>query len=175
MELSICQGTRMDGKYSTFSVGVALKAIVGQCTTVAENYLVAHYDLKAPDTRVYGVSGNTLTIYEAFGDLAVGWSSSTFASDNNVLMHIFQNFWPRLPLCAILPRTIFEKGAYSRYHLHVIAISRIAFVSYRTHKIKMYSLVRRRRPYDTAISMTSTKPAVRRCVISEEGACVPPG
>ncbi|KAK0191723.1 hypothetical protein F5146DRAFT_929354, partial [Armillaria mellea] len=42
------------------------------CTTGAENYLVAHYDLKKPDVRVYGVSGHTLTIYEAFIHMAIG-------------------------------------------------------------------------------------------------------
>jgi len=40
------------------------------CAT-AENYLVAHYDLKPPDVRAYGTSGNTLTIYEAFSHLTI--------------------------------------------------------------------------------------------------------
>jgi len=40
------------------------------CTT-ADNYLVAHYDLKPADVRAYGVSGNTLTIYEAFAHLTL--------------------------------------------------------------------------------------------------------
>ncbi|KAJ7775627.1 hypothetical protein DFH07DRAFT_87201 [Mycena maculata] len=40
------------------------------CTT-ADNYLVAHYDLKPADVRAYGVSGNTLTIYEAFAPLTL--------------------------------------------------------------------------------------------------------
>ncbi|KAJ7685965.1 hypothetical protein B0H17DRAFT_1073017 [Mycena rosella] len=46
----------------------AHRSVEGQewtCTT-ADNYLVAHYDLKPADVRAYGVSGNTLTIYEAF-------------------------------------------------------------------------------------------------------------
>ncbi|KAJ6562070.1 hypothetical protein B0H19DRAFT_943564 [Mycena capillaripes] len=40
------------------------------CTT-ADNYLVAHYDLRPADVRVYGVSGNYLTIYEAFSHLTL--------------------------------------------------------------------------------------------------------
>lgn len=46
--------------------------IILQCTTGVENYLVAHYDLKPPDVRAYGVSGNNLTIYESFIHLSVG-------------------------------------------------------------------------------------------------------
>jgi hypothetical protein len=42
-----------------------------QCHT-ADNFLVAHYDLKPPDTRAYGVSGNVLTIHEAFTYLSLG-------------------------------------------------------------------------------------------------------
>lgn len=42
-----------------------------QCTT-ADNYLVAHYDLKPADVRAYGVSGNNLTIYEPFAHLTLG-------------------------------------------------------------------------------------------------------
>ncbi|KAJ6506324.1 hypothetical protein C8R47DRAFT_1037475 [Mycena vitilis] len=37
----------------------------------AQNYLVAHYDLKPPDVRAYGVSGNTLTIYEGWAHLGL--------------------------------------------------------------------------------------------------------
>ncbi|KAK1233214.1 hypothetical protein PQX77_003638 [Marasmius sp. AFHP31] len=40
------------------------------CTTAAENTLVAHFNLKPPQDRVYDVSGNTLTIYEQFIHLA---------------------------------------------------------------------------------------------------------
>lgn len=40
------------------------------CTT-AENYLVAHYDLKPPNVRVFDVSGNTLTVYEPFAHVAL--------------------------------------------------------------------------------------------------------
>ncbi|KAJ7277544.1 hypothetical protein C8J57DRAFT_1309566 [Mycena rebaudengoi] len=40
------------------------------CTN-ADNYLVAHYDLKPADVRAYGVSGNNLTVYEAFGPLTL--------------------------------------------------------------------------------------------------------
>ncbi|KAJ7663474.1 hypothetical protein B0H17DRAFT_1016197 [Mycena rosella] len=40
------------------------------CTT-ADDYLVAHYDLKPADVRAYGVSGHTLTIYEAFAPLTL--------------------------------------------------------------------------------------------------------
>jgi hypothetical protein len=42
-----------------------------QCVTI-ENFLVAHYDLKPRDTRAYGVSGNVLTIHEAFTYLTIG-------------------------------------------------------------------------------------------------------
>ncbi|KAJ7062751.1 hypothetical protein C8F01DRAFT_985944 [Mycena amicta] len=40
------------------------------CTT-ADNYVVAHYDLKLPNVRAYGVSGNSLTIYEGFAHLTL--------------------------------------------------------------------------------------------------------
>ncbi|KAJ7983209.1 hypothetical protein DFH06DRAFT_1266665 [Mycena polygramma] len=40
-------------------------------TDPAHNYLVAHYDLKPADVRAYGVSGNTLTIYEPFAGLGL--------------------------------------------------------------------------------------------------------
>ncbi|KAK7444004.1 hypothetical protein VKT23_015401 [Stygiomarasmius scandens] len=40
-------------------------------TTGTENYLVAHFDLKPPDVWVMDVSGNTLTVYEAFVHLSV--------------------------------------------------------------------------------------------------------
>jgi len=49
------------------------RSVEGQewtCTT-ADNYLVAHYDLKPADVRAYGVSGNNLTIYEAFSHLTL--------------------------------------------------------------------------------------------------------
>ncbi|KAJ7124430.1 hypothetical protein C8R44DRAFT_619743 [Mycena epipterygia] len=49
------------------------RSVEGQewtCTT-ADNYLIAHYDLKPADVRAYGVSGNTLTIYEAFSHLTL--------------------------------------------------------------------------------------------------------
>ena len=46
--------------------------IVSQCTTVLENHLVAHYDLKPPDVRAYEVSGHTVTIYEPFVHIATG-------------------------------------------------------------------------------------------------------
>jgi hypothetical protein len=49
-----------------------------QCHTV-DNYLVAHYDLLAPDTRAYGVSGNILTIHEAFTYMTLG----TFARNES--------------------------------------------------------------------------------------------
>ncbi|KAF7300896.1 hypothetical protein MKEN_01315900 [Mycena kentingensis (nom. inval.)] len=41
--------------------------------TPAENdaYIVAHYDLKPADVRAYGVSGNSLTIYEASAHLTL--------------------------------------------------------------------------------------------------------
>ncbi|KAK0455633.1 uncharacterized protein EV420DRAFT_1272137 [Desarmillaria tabescens] len=56
------------------------------CTTGAENYLVAHYDLKKPDVRVYGVSGHTLTIYEAFVHMAVELMTSL-----TIMRHIAQH------------------------------------------------------------------------------------
>ncbi|KAI6155899.1 hypothetical protein BKA82DRAFT_15046 [Pisolithus tinctorius] len=37
----------------------------------AEGYMVAHYDLRPPSIAVYGVSGNTLTIHEAYSNLCV--------------------------------------------------------------------------------------------------------
>ncbi|KAJ7186207.1 hypothetical protein B0H12DRAFT_1246742 [Mycena haematopus] len=49
------------------------RSVEGQewtCTN-AENFLVAHYDLKPPDVRAYGVSGNNLTIYEPFAHLTL--------------------------------------------------------------------------------------------------------
>ncbi|KAJ7618587.1 hypothetical protein FB45DRAFT_1033788 [Roridomyces roridus] len=49
------------------------RSVEGQewtCTN-SENYLVAHYDLKPADVRAFGVSGNSLTIYEAFGHLSL--------------------------------------------------------------------------------------------------------
>ncbi|KIJ13894.1 hypothetical protein PAXINDRAFT_80156 [Paxillus involutus ATCC 200175] len=36
-----------------------------------ENYLIAHYDLRPPNVATYGVSGNTLTVYEAFSHLCI--------------------------------------------------------------------------------------------------------
>ena len=42
-----------------------------QCTT-AENYLVAHYDLKPLDVKAYDVSGNNFIIYESFQHLTPG-------------------------------------------------------------------------------------------------------
>ncbi|KAF4574318.1 hypothetical protein EYR36_005651 [Pleurotus pulmonarius] len=57
-----------DGREYTWNRG----CVQGQewtCTT--ENFLVAHYDLKPPQQRVYGTSGNTLKIYQPFFPLAV--------------------------------------------------------------------------------------------------------
>ncbi|KDQ28684.1 hypothetical protein PLEOSDRAFT_173292 [Pleurotus ostreatus PC15] len=57
-----------DGREYTWNRG----CVQGQewtCTT--ENFLVAHYDLKPPQQRVYGTSGNTLNIYQPFFPLAV--------------------------------------------------------------------------------------------------------
>ncbi|KAF8989822.1 hypothetical protein BDQ17DRAFT_1372706 [Cyathus striatus] len=48
------------------------RTVAGQewtCTT-AENYIVAHYDLKQPGVPAYNVSGNNLTIYEPFAHLS---------------------------------------------------------------------------------------------------------
>ncbi|KAI6035850.1 hypothetical protein EDC04DRAFT_3032467 [Pisolithus marmoratus] len=41
-----------------------------------EGYIVAHYDLRLPSTVVYGVSGNTLTIHEAYSHLCVDMLAS---------------------------------------------------------------------------------------------------
>jgi hypothetical protein len=57
------------------------------CTS-EENYLVAHYDLKPPEARAYGVSGNILTIYEPFCSLAIELLASLtimrFIAQNNL-------------------------------------------------------------------------------------------
>ncbi|KAA1479400.1 hypothetical protein DENSPDRAFT_145282 [Dentipellis sp. KUC8613] len=37
----------------------------------AENYIVAQYNLKAPDRPAFGTSGNVLTVYEAYAHLSV--------------------------------------------------------------------------------------------------------
>ncbi|KAL4061665.1 hypothetical protein V8B97DRAFT_1850855, partial [Scleroderma yunnanense] len=36
-----------------------------------EGYIVAHYDLRPPNIAVYGVSGNTFTVHEAYSSLCV--------------------------------------------------------------------------------------------------------
>ncbi|KAK7001673.1 histone-fold-containing protein [Favolaschia claudopus] len=54
------------------------RSVEGQewtCTN-ADNFLVAHYDLKPVDVRAYGVSGNNLTIYEAFAHLTLGLAAT---------------------------------------------------------------------------------------------------
>ncbi|KAJ6599517.1 hypothetical protein B0H10DRAFT_721423 [Mycena sp. CBHHK59/15] len=63
------------------------RSVEGQewtCTS-ADNYLVAHYDLKPADVRAYGVSGNTLTIYEAFAHLSLEMLASL-----TIMRHIQQ-------------------------------------------------------------------------------------
>jgi hypothetical protein len=52
----------------------------------AENCLVAHYDLKPPDIRAYGTSGNTLTVYEAFSHLTIELLASL-----TIMRHIAQH------------------------------------------------------------------------------------
>ena len=42
-----------------------------QCDT-EDGFLVAHYNLKQPEERVYDVSGNVLTVYEPFTHLSLG-------------------------------------------------------------------------------------------------------
>jgi len=42
-----------------------------QCLS-EEGYIVAHYDLRPPNIAVYGVSGNTFTVHEAYSSLCVG-------------------------------------------------------------------------------------------------------
>ncbi|TFK31856.1 hypothetical protein BDQ12DRAFT_659952 [Crucibulum laeve] len=64
------------------------RSVAGQewsCTTV-ENYLVAHYDLKPSNVRMYDVSGNNLTIYEPFAHLAVEIISTLI-----IMRHIAQH------------------------------------------------------------------------------------
>jgi len=54
------------------------RSIQGQewsCMT-SNDYLVAHYILKPPDVRAYGVSGNILTIHEASAHLAIEFLAS---------------------------------------------------------------------------------------------------
>jgi len=41
-----------------------------------EGYIVAHYDLRPPNIAVYGISGNTLTIHEAYSSLSVDMLAS---------------------------------------------------------------------------------------------------
>ncbi|KAI4520214.1 hypothetical protein K525DRAFT_271011 [Schizophyllum commune Loenen D] len=55
------------------------------CTT-SENYLVAHYTFKRDHERVYGVSGNTLTVYEPFSQISMELIASLF-----VMRHIQQH------------------------------------------------------------------------------------
>lgn len=38
----------------------------------SRDYLVAHYNFKPADKPAYSTSGNVLTIYEAYGHLALG-------------------------------------------------------------------------------------------------------
>lgn len=45
-----------------------------QCLS-EEGYIVAHYDLRPPNIAVYGVSGNTFTVHDAYSSLCVGESS----------------------------------------------------------------------------------------------------
>lgn len=42
-----------------------------QCLS-EEGYIVAHYDLRPPNIAVYGVSGNTFTVHEAYSSICVG-------------------------------------------------------------------------------------------------------
>jgi len=51
-----------------------------------ENYIIAHYDLRPPNVPAYGVSGNTLTIYEAYSHLCI----DIFAS-LTIMRHISEN------------------------------------------------------------------------------------
>jgi len=65
------------------------KSIPGQewtCVTGAENYLVAHYDLKPADVRAYGTSGHTLIIDEAFCRLTLELVASL-----TIMRHIAQH------------------------------------------------------------------------------------
>ncbi|KIK68850.1 hypothetical protein GYMLUDRAFT_34843 [Collybiopsis luxurians FD-317 M1] len=59
-----------DGKEYRWSY----RSVHGQewtCSSIPENFIVAHYDLKPADVRVYDVSGNTLTVLEQFIHLSV--------------------------------------------------------------------------------------------------------
>ncbi|KAE9408527.1 hypothetical protein BT96DRAFT_873126 [Gymnopus androsaceus JB14] len=65
------------------------RSVQGQewtCTTGTENFIVAHFDLKPADVRVYDVSGNTLTIYEQFIHLSVEILASL-----TIMRHIAQH------------------------------------------------------------------------------------
>ena len=44
---------------------------LSQCLS-EENYVIAHYDLRPPNVPAYGVSGNTLTVYEAYSHIYMG-------------------------------------------------------------------------------------------------------
>jgi len=50
-----------------------------------ENFLAAHYDLKPPEVRAYGVSGHVLTVYEVFAHLTIEILASL-----TVMRHIAQ-------------------------------------------------------------------------------------
>lgn len=52
-----------------------------QCLS-EENYIIAHYDLRPPNVPAYGVSGNNLTIYEAYSHLCMGTSALSRPSSN---------------------------------------------------------------------------------------------
>ncbi|KAI0289790.1 hypothetical protein B0F90DRAFT_1791758 [Multifurca ochricompacta] len=52
----------------------------------AENFLVAHYNLKTPDRPAYGTSGNVLTVYESFAHLSIELLASLA-----IMRHIAQN------------------------------------------------------------------------------------
>ena len=83
MELPSFWRTTVGGAYVPAVLGGGLDGCadwMDQCTT-AENYLVAHYDLKPPNVRVFDVSGNTLTVYEPFVHVALGESWASVGSD----------------------------------------------------------------------------------------------
>lgn len=73
MELQSYSWARVDGAHNNRN-SQNINDVVLQCTTLTENYLVAHYDLNPPDTPVYDFSGNKLIIYEPFGHMIHGES-----------------------------------------------------------------------------------------------------
>ncbi|KIY61376.1 hypothetical protein CYLTODRAFT_495283 [Cylindrobasidium torrendii FP15055 ss-10] len=74
--------TASDGREYRWSY----RTVPGQewtCSVGPENFVVAHYDLKPPDVRAYGVSGHTLTVDERCGHILLELLASL-----NIMRHI---------------------------------------------------------------------------------------